>query len=145
MKSKELKAYNLPSDTPTLSQINAKPTWLFALIIFIGIISMIAGFPKYYGVIAILIGLICIFCMPRITIMDFYKDYFVMYNHADRDMCMIIYYDEVKQWYYSWGASRDELIVELEDGRIEKVEAFSKTIFEAFMNRYLKDKHRKKQ
>jgi hypothetical protein len=31
----------------------------------------------------------------------------------------------------------------MEDGTTEKIEAFSKTLFEAQMNRFLKDKHRK--
>ena len=144
MKSKELKAYNLPNESPALSQINAKPTWLFIVIICYGLISMILGFPKYYGIIAILVGVICTCCMPRITVMEFFNEFFVMYNHADRNTCIIIYYDEVKQWYYSWSASKDELVVELEDGRVEKVEAFSKTIFEANMNKFLRDKRRKK-
>ena len=144
MKSKELKSYNLPNETAPLSQINAKPTWMFVIIILIGLVLMIINVPIYYGLIAVLAGVICIIFMPRITVMEFYNDYFVMYNHADRNMCMLIYYDEVKSWRYSWSAAKDELIVELEDGRIEKIEAFSKTLFEATMNKYLKDKHKKK-
>ena len=143
MKSKELKTYNLPDDNGFLSEINAKPTGIFILLIIIGIVSFALKFPYVYGVTLIVVGFVCAIFMPRVTQMEFYYDYLVMYNRADKSSCVIIYYNEVKCWYYSWSAKKDELVIELEDGNVEKIEAFSKTIFEAYMYRYLKDKHKK--
>lgn len=141
MKSKELKVYNLPSDSFFISEINAKPTILFLLIFFAGIISLFFDFPKLYGVIISLAGLTCICFMPRAVMVEFYNDYLILYNKADKNTCTIIYYDEVNSWYYTWGTSRDFLVIELLDGTQEKIEAFSKTIFEVNMSRFLKDKH----
>lgn len=143
MKSKELKTYNLPNETAVLSEINAKPTWLFILLIILGIASIVIKLSAIYGVAMIIVGSVCICFMPRVTLMEFYYDYLVMYNRADKSSCAIIYYDEVSSWYYAWGATKDYLVVELADGNSEKIEAFSKTLFEAFMSRYLKDKRKK--
>lgn len=143
MKSKELKSYNLPNDNVPISQISAKPTWLFVLVVMMGIISFILRMPIVYGIALIVVGLSCICFMPRVVLMEFYNEYLVMYNRADKSTCVIIYYDEVATWYYSWNAKRDFLIIELEDGSSEKMEAFSKTIFEAHMSRFLKQKRKK--
>ncbi len=77
--------------------------------------------------------------------MEFYKDYFIMYNRADRNTCMMIYYDDVVSWHYAWSAKKDTLIVELTDGSVEKIEAFSKTLFETNMYIHLREKHKKVQ
>lgn len=143
MKSKVLKTYNLPNETSPLSEINAKPTGLFIGLIIIGIISIAIKLSVIYGVSMIVVGSICICFMPRVTLMEFYSNYLVMYNRADKSSCVIIYYDEVSSWYYSWSAAKDYLVIELEDGNKEKIEAFSKTIFEAFMSRHLKNKRKK--
>lgn len=141
MKSKELKVYNLPNDSFLVSEINAKPTILFLLICLAGIVSLFFPFSKVYGIITSLTGLACISFMPRAIMIEFYNDYMVLYNKADKNTCTIIYYNEVSSWYYTWGTSRDFLVIELEDGSQEKIEAFSKTIFEVNMSRFLKDKH----
>ena len=141
MKSKELKVYNLPNDSFFISEINAKPTILFLLVFFSGIISLFFSFSKVYGIIISLTGLACICFMPRAVLIEFYNDYLILYNKADKNTCTIIYYNEVSSWYYTWGTSRDFLVIELEDGSQEKIEAFSKTIFEVNMSRFLKDKH----
>lgn len=143
MKSKELKTYNLPNEVAPSSEINAKPSLLFLLLIIIGIVSAILKFKPIYCITMIVVGLVCLCFMPKITLMEFYSDYFVMYNRADKSKCVLIYNDEVKQWYYSWSAKKDYLVVELEDGTIEKIESFSKSIFETYMNKHLKDKHKK--
>lgn len=143
MKSKELKTYNLPNEVAPLSEINAKPSLLFLLLIIIGIVSAILKFKPIYCITMIVVGLVCLCFMPKITLMEFYSDYFVMYNRADKSKCVLIYNDEVKQWYYSWSAKKDYLVVELEDGTIEKIESFSKSIFETYMNKHLKDKRKK--
>lgn len=143
MKSKELKTYNIPNDGAILTEINAKPTWLFVALIVLGIVALAIRINPIYGITMIIVGFVCICFMPRVTLMEFYYDYLVMYNRADRTSCVIIYYSEVVSWYYSWGATKDYLVIELEDGTKEKIEAFSKTIFEAFMSRYLKEKHKK--
>lgn len=143
MKSKELKYYNLPGDSEILSEINAKPTLVFVGLILLGIISFFFNVNVVYGATMIITGIVCIVFMPRVTVMEFYANYLVMHNRADKDTCCMIYYSEVSSWVYKWSAKKDELIIELGDGTVEKIEAFSKTIFEAYMYKYLKDKHKK--
>ena len=67
----------------------------------------------------------------------------ILYNRADKDVCTLVYYDEVSSWNYARGTRRDYLYIELENGRIEKTEGFSRSLFESQMNRFLKDKSRK--
>ncbi|MBR4470445.1 MAG: hypothetical protein IKS54_03940 [Erysipelotrichaceae bacterium] len=143
MKSKELKTYNLPVDNPVIAQIDAKPNFLFVIMIMIGMFSFIASFPKIYGVILIGFSICALIYMPRVLLMEFYNEYLVVYNKADKNNCVLIYYEDITSWYYSRGASHDYLYIELSDGRQEKIDAFSKSIFESNMNRFLKDKRRK--
>lgn len=143
MKSKELKTYNLPSDKVMIAQINAKPTGLFILLIIISLVSFVLKFSIAYGLTIILVCFVCICFMPRVTLIEFYDEYFVMHNRADKSLCVLIYYDEVKSWKYNWTANRDTLNIELINDTTESIEAFSKTIFEAYMFRFLRDKHKK--
>ena len=106
-------------------------------------LSFMFKLPIAYGVTMIIVSLCAIAYMPRVVLMEFYQDYLVLYNRADKNNCVLIYYDEVSSWYYSWSANRDYLYIELENGNVEKIEAFSKTIFESTMNRFMRDKRRK--
>lgn len=144
MKSKELKIYNLPSESILLAEINAKPTWLFIFLIIIGFVCLIAHIPTtIYGVMMIIVGIICSIFMPKVPLIEFYNDFFIVHNRVEKTECMLIYYSEVKSWFYSWNPKDDFLFIELEDGSVEKIKAFSKTIFEFYMNRYLKGKRKK--
>ena len=143
MKSKELKVYNLPKDDLVISSIDAKPTLLFMLIILLGLISFAFDIPWMYGTTMLSVGIIAMAFMPRVVMVEFYQDYMILYNRADKDVCILVYYDDVSSWNYVRGVSRDYLYIELQNGRIEKIEGFSKTLFESQMNRFLKDKCRK--
>lgn len=144
MKSKELKTYNLPDGNLIKSSINAKPTWLFILMILLGLVALIMRMPLSYSLTLIVVGVVSIVFMPKVTLMEFYDNYFVMYNRADKSSCVLIYYDEVVSWHYSWGPTKDNLFIELENGTTEKINVFSKTIFETYMSKYMKDKRKKK-
>ena len=135
--------YNLPSDEQQLAEINAKPNVLFSLITIISIISIILGHVNYYNIALIFLSLCAVGFMPKVILMEFYSSYLVLYNRVDKNKCELIYYEEVVSWYYSWGANRDYLVIELMDGSIQKLEAFSKYLFEYQMSRFLKDKHKK--
>lgn len=144
MKSKELKAYNLPGEDLLISRIDAKPNLIFTLFIILGILSFFFNISFFYGAALILLSINAMIFMPKVTLIEFFQDYFVIYNKADKNRCVMIYYDEVSSWYYSWSTNRDYLYIELEDGSIERIEAFSKTLFESNMNRFLKDKKKAK-
>ena len=143
MKSKELKTYNLPEDNPVIAQIDAKPSTLFVILILLGFLSFLFNFPTAYGVILILVSLCGLIYMPRVVLMEFFQEYLVLYNKADKSMCVLVYYEDILSWYYSRGAQHDYLYIELEDGKQERIEAFSRTAFESNMNRFVKEKKRK--
>ena len=143
MRSKELKTYNLPMDSQIIAQIDAKPTFLFVFMIMLGLVFFMYNYSNPYGIFVAIIAIIALIYMPRVVLMEFYQTYMVMYNKADKTNCVLIYYDEVVSWNYVWGANRDFLVVELANGSEEIIEAFSKTLFESNMNRFMRDKHKK--
>ncbi len=143
MKSKQLKTYNLPEDSTVIAQIDAKPNYIFVILILIALFSFTMDVPRTYGIILMCVSIACLVYMPRVLLMEFYNEYLVLYNKADKSSCVLIYYDEISSWHYSRGASHDYLYIELADGTSEKIEAFSRSIFESNMNRFLKDKKRK--
>ena len=143
MRSKELKTYNLPNENQALSQIDAKPNFIFVIMVCMGLALFIYDHTNPYGIFMTLVSIIAMIYMPRVVMMEFYQDYMVMYNKADKSNCALIYYDEVLSWNYVWGANRDFLLVEMTDGNEEIIEAFSKTLFESHMNRFLRNKHKK--
>lgn len=144
MKSKELKVHNLPGEDLLISRIDAKPNLIFTLFIILGVMSFFLNISFFYGAALILLSINAMIFMPKVTLIEFFQDYFVIYNKADKNRCVMIYYDEVSSWYYSWSTNRDYLYIELEDGSIERIEAFSKTLFESNMNRFLKEKKKAK-
>ena len=143
MKSKELKTYNLPVDYMVIAQIDAKPNSVFVVMILIAFFFFFSDFTRNYGIILLCLSIVGMIYLPRVLLMEFYNEYLVLYNRADKNSCVLIYYEDVASWYYSRGANRDYLMIELADGKQEKIEAFSRSIFESNMNRFLKDKKRK--
>ena len=57
MKSKELKTHNLPAEVPPISTIDARPDWLFILLMLIGFFSFTWDLSPFYGATLILTSL----------------------------------------------------------------------------------------
>ena len=143
MKSKELKVYNLPLNFKPIILIDAKPhVWLLAFAL-LGVILCINKSTLSYGIYTIVLSITFLLFMPRLVMLEFYDDYMVMHNKANKSECVMIYYEDIVSWYYSRNPNKDYLFIELEDGRVEKIEAFSKQSYESAMNRFVKDKKRK--
>lgn len=124
--------------------IDAKPTWIFLFATVVGLFLLIFKDLYLYGVILTISALSCGMFFPRTLMMAFYPEYLILYNRADRSDCVLIYYNEVVSWHYTWSAAgKDYLYIELEDGSTEKIEAFSKGLFESRMKRVLREKQRK--
>lgn len=143
MKSKELKTHNLPKDDLLISSIDAKPNYLFVIMFLLAILLLFYENYRIYGLVTLFIAIASYLYFPKVVLMEFYQDYLVLYNRADNNTCVLIYYDEVISWNYNWSANRDYLNIELQNGENERIEAFSKTIFETSMNRFLKEKKKK--
>ena len=139
MRSKELKNYNLPDNRMFNEVLEAKPKVLLSLLIVVGIVLL---FAKYYvyGVVFLLLGLTSFIFLPSRRLIEFYDEYMIIYNKARKDECNIIYYEDVKSWDYIVKVSYDSLILNMEDGSVQKCDGYSKTSFENCLNKYLKDK-----
>ena len=74
MKSKVLKTYNLPPDAVLIGSIDAKPTFLFAIIFVIGLFLLTMDIPSAYSVSMILLSLVAIVYLPKVVMMEFYHD-----------------------------------------------------------------------
>lgn len=143
MKSKELKIYNLPINFKPHITIDAKPHLFLALVFVVGIVLCLNEKTMVYGVAVAVVGISFLMFLPKLIMLEFYDDYMILHNKANKSDCVLIYYEDVVSWNYQWNAKKDYLFIELEDGSVEKIEAFSKTEFELAMNRYLKDKRKK--
>ena len=98
---------------------------------------------QIYGVAILILALSFLMFLPRLIMVEFYKNYLILHNKADKTDCVLIYYEDIVTWYYQRGNKKDYLYIELIDGTSEKIEAFSKTEFELGMNYFLKDKKKK--
>lgn len=138
MKSKELKTYNLPADQHVIHKLEVKP-----YVFLIGVFVLGLVYTFYNGSIALILmslSLYAILFLPDRKLLIFTDDYMVMQNKAAKDDCIMIYYDEIFSWQYLRGAKVDELVVELEDGTIERIECFSKRRVVSYMEEFAPNK-----
>lgn len=143
MKSKQLKSYNIPTNDAFIDVIDAKPAGLLIMVILFGTLLIVTGMSRVFGFSLILFAFFCLVFLPQDILIYFFREYLILYNKADRSQCSLIYYDEVSSWYYSWTAAKDYLYIELIDGSVQKIEAFSRGTFEFKMKRFMKEKQKK--
>ena len=138
MNSKEIKAHNLPSDRHVIYHMETKPYILLVILLIIGFAMFLVN-----ATIAIIITstmIYAIILLPSKVIIDFTNDYLIRYNRPSKSDCVMIYYDEIVMWTYKKGSLEDELIIELIDGHIERVECFNRTRVRMIMNEHARDK-----
>ena len=143
MKSKELKVYNLPYDRKIEASIDAKPYELIFIIVVVGVILSILLKVTFSGIALVLLGVFGLSFLPKHVLLEFSNEYVVIYNRANHNECVMVYYEDIQSWRYIKGNSFDELELTLINGSKESVEAFSKITFEGAMNKYIPDKKAK--
>lgn len=139
MKSKELKKYNLPEDRILLGVIDAKPNTYLFLFFLMGLV-FVATTHYALGVFMTGVSAMAFVLLPRRVMIEFYDNYLVLYNHAGKNDCEMIYYEDVVKWRYNYGISYDELQIVLTDNSTHVIDAYSRVEYETLMNRFLKDK-----
>ncbi len=139
MNSKELKKYNLPEDRLLLVAIDAKPSFILFIVFIIGLTLVVV---KEYtvGIVITTLAIISYIALPSRVLIEFYHDYLVLYNHANKNDCEMIYYNEVVKWRYVYGINYDYVELVLVDDSTHTIDAFSRVRFENYLNRFLKDK-----
>lgn len=142
MRSKQIKVIHIPNDTKPTKVIDAKPYPLFILALLTGIAFII--FRQYIlGILILLFVLGFFLLLPKRKLIEFYDDFMIIYNLHSLNECKIIYYDEVVYYTYRWGVNADEVEIGLIDSSIERIEGFSKFLFESYLRVFLKDKRKK--
>lgn len=138
MNSKVIKVYNLPKDKTILYRLEVKPFFILTASFIIGIM-IIYSFTSL-GIILIGTGLFGFFFMPSKVLLEFTDEYLILYNRASKNDCVIVYYNEIVTWQYLKTAKEDWLIIDLEDGRVEKLECFNRFMVCKYLNEFAKDK-----
>ncbi len=139
IKSKELKRYNLPEDRILLGVIDAKPNSTLFILFIIGMFLIVIK-AYIYGTALISISVLSFLFLPKKEMIEFYDEYLVLYNHANRNVCEMIYYSDVLKWKYNSGVYYDDLEIVLSDESTHTIDGFSKVEYETLLNRFLKDK-----
>ncbi|MCI5773662.1 MAG: hypothetical protein MR210_03780 [Erysipelotrichaceae bacterium] len=144
MKSQVIKIRNLPSFPVILQSISVKPTMFLGTLMIVGVIMMIFfPFLGYLGAGFVALATFSILVMPDRKIMEATNEYLILYNHKDQSLCKLVYWDEILSWQYRWHPDVDELIIELSDHSVEKVEAFNRKKFTRFLKEYANGKEMK--
>ena len=86
MKTRELKSYNLMSNRSYNEALDAKPYVLLYILFFFGIGLVL--FSEYvFGVAVIFFSASCILFLPQRVLIEFYDEYMIAYNKANKDEC----------------------------------------------------------
>ena len=125
IKSKELKRYNLPEDRILLGVVDAKPNGSLFVIFLFGMFLIVAKI-YIYGILTASVCMLAFLFLPKRVMIEFYGQYLVLYNHANKNDCEMIYYDDLE--------------ITLVDDSTHTIDGFSKVEYETLMNRFLKDK-----
>ena len=134
----------MPQDESPVMVIDAKPYNLLVGFVIVGILLVLLKISNMYGIATIIVGMCSIFFLPRTILIEFYNSYLVLYNMASKNDCCLIYYEDVVSYEYKRGSLKDYLYIELIDGSVKKIEAFSKILYEAYLNRYFPGKQKTK-
>ncbi len=145
MKSQYIKIRNIPEEErKSATTIRVKPWYLLFVLLFLAFFSMLMkAYLLVLGAATFILTLFALLVMPDRILIQFMKDYMVLYNRADRDECTMIYYDEIVSWYYEYHRNSDLVVIEVLNFETQSVDMFSKRILRRYMRRYVPEKEKK--
>ncbi len=145
MKSKILAIENLPNHKPFLKVVDVKPT---SQLIFVALLGLIIGVINndfiFISVALIAISVICLIAFPNRRLVAVTEEYLVLYNQKNRNYCFLVYWDEILFWSYHKHSEKDEIVVELIDHHVEKVDCYSYHAIAPWINMFIAGKEIKK-
>ena len=143
MNSKALKKDNLPTDIKPEKQYDAKPIGFLVACFIFG--SMLCFDLRYlsFGVFLISIAIFALVFLPSRVLIEFYKDYMIVYYKVNQEDCYLIYYDEVVSWTYIKGRMKDYIYFELEEGETVRVASFSRNRIGSYLENCLTNREKK--
>ena len=144
MKSQEIKIRNLPVSEIKPKSVRVKPVEILLALVALGVYFIFQrNLLTSTGMVLVLLGISCIILMPDRTLAQFLPDYMIMYNSRDREICQMVYWDEVVSWQYEWHAMSDLLVVTLLDGSTQSVDMYSKRSVAKYMRQFAPNKEKK--
>ena len=145
MKSGKIKVRNLPRDPGFIEKVvTLKPTaGLIVLFLIGGALLFTKAYLVALGVLLILLALFAVAVMPDRKLMMFTKEYLVFFNQRNRDICTLVYWDEILSWQYEYHKNYDLLVIHLSDGSTEKQETYSFRSIKRLMRTHAGDKQMK--
>ena len=137
MKSQVIKAKNLPVWTHQPYTIHVKPVAFLAVMGLAGIgLFFTKGTLIGVGLILTIVSIFALLMMPDRILAQFTPDYMILYNHRDKNICSIIYWDELVNWQYEYHGSYDVLSCCLIDGTVQSIDLYSKRRAAKYINMY---------
>lgn len=125
MKSKEIKINKIQADN-LLYSYSAKPTAFLIACIFFGCFLFFNVTLKYLGIILVVNCTFLLCFSSRRKILDFHKEFLILYSGYDRSVAQMIYYDEIKDYHIESFKGKDLLYIFLENGTFFQQEIFAR-------------------
>ncbi len=144
MKSKELKIYNIPRETPPLLTMSIKPTKQLVITLLAALLGSII--LNEYSVFFLVIVAICLYAlvaMPDRTLLEVYEGVLVVYDDLQHNTCYCIYWEDLLTWQYIKNQNGDKLTIKLTDGLEIKTDIYRSSRLLYFLNVFAKGKEKK--
>ncbi|MBR2991067.1 MAG: hypothetical protein IKF51_06360 [Solobacterium sp.] len=141
MRSQQIKVINLPETKESLPAVRVKPIFFLCLFMALGFYLIFSDSDlTAAGVMLLIMPVFALFVLPDRTLVEFSPKYMVMYNSRDREMCTLIYWEDIVSWQYERARMVDHLVVNLVDGSTCSVDMYSKGRISGWMDRYAQHK-----
>lgn len=127
MKSRVYDVANIDKKRKKL-KIDAKPMVLLFIVMIIGIIFLSISFLFNIGIIIVISSLYLIFIIPNKLILEFDQEFLIVYDVMDKRECSLIYYEEIKSFYWDKNRQYDYLVLQLIDDSIRKIPCIKKDL-----------------
>ena len=137
MKSQIIKQRNIPEYPNIIKSVRVKPMILLAVCLVAGLVTMFL-FQSFslLGAMLVAASTFSLLILPDRKLIDFTEKYCILYNQKDYSECKLVYWDEVLSWQYIWHPDIDELMIEMVDQSVEKVEVYSRLSVIPMMSAY---------
>ena len=144
MKSKTLKARNIPAGHVTFFRMNIKPTEYLTAVLAVSVFFLFldAPFPAI-GLIACTVVCFALVATPDRTLLEMNDMFMTFYSPKDASECVILFWDEILVWQYVKHRQCDYLKVELINGEVYDSEVYYDRRMIRLLNAYASGKEKK--
>ena len=105
IKDRRIRINNIPKSKVRF-RLTSKPILMF-LLIGLGGILLVNTDANLIGYFIVIVAVFLLIFTPNETRLAYYDNFLVYYFLEEKDMCLIIYYNEVKSWRYEKNIGRE--------------------------------------